>query len=84
MTETTKQELLKEYADDDYLTADELDELGLGPVSENGELCSTDEMREEGWVFRLRGDDSEVSGYLVEDVDSMPAGSILHYLNQTA
>ncbi len=83
MTEqTTKQEILGSHAGDEYLTADELDGLGLEPTSESGTPCSTDEMREEGWIFRLTSDENEVSGYLVESMGSMEAGSILHYLNE--
>ncbi len=81
MTEqTTKQEVLGSHADDEYLTADELDGLELEPMSESGAPCSTGEMREEGWIFRLTSDENEVSGYLVESMDSTPSGSILHYL----
>jgi hypothetical protein len=80
----TKQEILGKYINDEYLLPGELDELGLEPVSESGVTCTTDEMREEGWIFRLASseDADEVQGYVVESMDVMPAGSVLHSLAQ--
>ena len=78
MTEqTTRQEILAKYADDQYLTADEMDELGISPQN-----VTTDEMRDEGWIFRLTSDEEEVTGYLVENMDSMEAGSILYTVEE--
>lgn len=76
---TQGRELLGEYYDRDHLTYDEVRELGLRAVTEDGDPVSQEEFQ--GKVFRFANRD-DASGYVVRSMEETGAGSTLAYLQR--
>ncbi len=70
-------EILGVYYEKEHLTHEEIDELGLKVVTENGETISPEEMR--GMIFRI-ADPDEPNGYVVRSMEDRDAGTVLCYL----
>lgn len=74
---STGRELLGDHYDDEHLTHEEIEELGLKVVTEDGETVPTGELR--GKIFRIEGRD-DASGYVVRPTESTGTKTILCYL----
>jgi hypothetical protein len=74
---STGRELLGEHYDDEHLTYQEIQGLGLKVVTEKGELVPTDELQ--GKIFRIV-DRDEASGYVVSPTESTGTATVLCYL----
>jgi hypothetical protein len=70
-------ELLKDHYDDEHLTYEEIRELGLKVVTEEGETVPTEELR--GKFFRIE-DKDDASGYVVSPTESTGTRTVLCYL----
>ena len=70
-------ELLGEHYDDEHLTYEEIEGLGLKVVTEKGETIPTEELR--GKIFRIV-DRDDASGYVVSSMESTGTATVLCYL----
>lgn len=70
-------ELLGEHYDDEHLTREEIEALGLKVVTENGETLTPDDLQ--GKIFRIV-DRDEPSGYVVSSTESTGTSTTLCYL----
>lgn len=71
------QELLGEHYNDEHLTYEEINELGLEVVTEKGEAVPNEELR--GKIFRI-ADKDDASGYVVRTMEDEDAATVLCYL----
>jgi hypothetical protein len=74
---STGRELLGEHYDDEHLTYEEMQGLGLKVVTEDGEMVPFDELR--GKIFRIV-DKDDASGYVVSPTESTGTATVLCYL----
>jgi hypothetical protein len=74
-------ELLGERYQMDHLTYEEIGDLGLTVVTENGEIVSPEELR--GKIFRIV-DPDEPSGYVVRNMETTGEGTTLCYLQASS
>lgn len=70
-------QLLEERYERDHLTYEEIADLDLRVVTENGETVSAEELR--GKIFRIV-DRDEPSGYVVRNMETTGEGTTLCYL----
>lgn len=75
--ESHGRELLGEHYDDEHLTYEEIQELGLMVVTEKGETIPTQELQ--GKIFRI-ADRDDASGYVVSPTESTGTRTVLCYL----
>ena len=76
---STGQEVLKDHYGDDHLSHEEIENLGLRVVTENGEVVPDEEAR--GKAFRVV-DPDEPSGYLVRSTETTGQQTTLSYLQR--
>ncbi len=74
-------ELLGERYETDHLTYEEIADLDLRVVTENGEALSPEELR--GKIFRIV-DRDEPSGYVVRNMETTGEGTTLCYLQASS
>ena len=74
---STGRELLKDHYDDEHLTYEEIRELGVKVVTEEGETVPTEELR--GKIFRI-ADKDDASGYVVSPTEGTGTRTVLCYL----
>jgi hypothetical protein len=74
---STGRELLGEHYDDEHLTYEEMQVLGLKVVTEDGETVPFDELR--GKIFRIV-DKDDASGYVVSPMETTGTAMVLCYL----
>ena len=74
---STGREILGEHYDDEHLTYEEMQGLGLKVVTEAGETVPSDELR--GKIFRIV-DKDDASGYVVSPMESTGTATVLCYL----
>jgi hypothetical protein len=74
---STGRELLGEHYDDEHLTYEEMQVLGLKVVTEDGETVPFDELR--GKIFRIV-DKDDASGYVVSPMETTGTATVLCYL----
>ena len=74
---STGRELLGEHYDDEHLTYEEMQGLGLEVVTEDGETVPFDELR--GKIFRIV-DKDDASGYVVSPMETTGTATVLCYL----
>jgi hypothetical protein len=74
-------ELLGERYERDHLTYEEIEDLDLRVVTENGETVSPQELR--GKIFRIV-DRDEPSGYVVRNMETTGEGTTLCYLQASS
>jgi ribosomal protein S24E len=74
-------ELLRERYERDHLTYEEIEDLELTVVTENGETVSAEELR--GKIFRIV-DRDEPSGYVVRTMETTGEGTTLCYLQASS
>ena len=70
-------ELLGEHYDDEHLTYEEIEELGLKVVTEKGEAVPNEDLR--GKIFRI-ADRDDASGYVVSPMETTGTRRNLCYL----
>ncbi len=70
-------ELLGERYEEDHLTAEQITELGLKVVTEDGRILGAEELR--GKIFRIV-DRDEPSGYVVRNMETTGTSTVLCYL----
>ena len=76
---TQGRELLEEHYDKDYLTYDEVRDLGPRAVTEDGEPVAQEEFQ--GKFFRFANRD-DASGYLVRRIEETGQSTTLAYLQR--
>ena len=74
---STGKELLGEHYEDDHLSAEQIAELGLKVVTEDGRTVGAEELR--GKIFRVV-DRDEPSGYVVRNMETTGTSTTLYYL----
>ncbi len=74
---STGRELLGEHYEQDHLTYEEIDGLGLKVVTEDGRTLDSEDLR--GKIFRIV-DRDEPSGYVVKSMESTGTSTVLCYL----
>ena len=74
---STGKELLGEHYDVDHLTTEEIAGLGLKVITEDGRTLGPEELR--GRIFRIV-DRDEPSGYVVRNMETTGASTVLCYL----
>jgi ribosomal protein S24E len=74
-------ELLGERYERNHLTYEEIEDLDLRVVTENGETISPEELR--GKIFRIV-DRDEPSGYVVRNMETTGEGTTLCYLQASS
>ena len=74
---STGRELLGEHYDDEHLTYEEINELGLKVVTEDGETVPNEELQ--GKIFRIE-DKDDASGYVVSPTETTGTRTVLCYL----
>ncbi len=74
---STGRELLGEHYDDEHLTYEEIQGLGLRVITQHGEAVPNEELR--GKIFRI-ADKDDASGYVVSPTESTGTATILCYL----
>ena len=70
-------ELLGDHYEDEHLTHEEIEELNLQVVTEEGQLVGPEDLR--GRIFRIV-DRDEPSGYVVRNMESTGTSTVLCYL----
>lgn len=75
------QELLGEHYEDEHLTHEDLETLGLEVVTEDGGILSQEELR--GRIFRIENRD-EPSGYVVKNMEITGQSTTLCYLQKSS
>ena len=73
--------LLGEHYERDHLTYEEMEDLEVAAVTENGETISPEELR--GKIFRIV-DRDEASGYVVRNMETPEEGTTLCYLQASS
>src|ERR687885_789374 len=73
---STGRELLGEHYDDEHLTYEEIQGLGLRVITQHGEAVPNEELR--GKIFRIVDKDN-ASGYVVSPTESTGTATILCY-----
>jgi hypothetical protein len=74
---STGREILGEHYDDEHLTYEEMQGLGLKVLTEDGETVPFDELQ--GKIFRIV-DKDDASGYVVSPTESTGTATVLCYL----
>jgi ribosomal protein S24E len=74
-------ELLGKHYERDHLTYEEIEDLEVTVVTENGETISPEELR--GKIFRIV-DRDEPSGYVVRNMETTGEGTTLCYLQASS
>jgi hypothetical protein len=74
---STGRKILGEHYDDEHLTYEEMQGLGLKVVTEDGETVPFDELQ--GKIFRIV-DKDDASGYVVSPTESTGTATVLCYL----
>ena len=74
-------ELLRERYERDHLSYEEIEDLDLRVVTENGETVSAEQLR--GKIFRIV-DRDEPSGYVVRNMETTGKGTTLCYLQASS
>ncbi len=74
---STGKELLGEHYEEDHLSAEQIAELGLKAVTEDGLTVGSEELR--GKIFRIM-DRDEPSGYVVRNMETTGTSTVLCYL----
>jgi hypothetical protein len=74
---STGRELLKDHYEDEHLSFEEIEALGLKVVTENGETLDSEQLQ--GKVFRIV-DRDEPSGYVVRSMETTGQSTVLCYL----
>ncbi len=74
---STGKELLGEHYEEDHLSAEQIAELGLKVVTEDGLTVGSEELR--GKIFRIM-DRDEPSGYVVRNMETTGTSTVLCYL----
>ena len=74
---STGKELLGEHYEEDHLSAEQIAELGLKVVTEDGLTVGSEELR--GKIFRIV-DRDEPSGYVVRNMETTGTNTVLCYL----
>lgn len=70
-------EILGEYYENEHLTHEQVEELGLRVVTEEGETVPGEQLQ--GKVFRIQ-DRDDASGYVVSSMETMGTTTVLCYL----
>jgi len=70
-------EILGEHYNDEHLTYEEIQGLGLKVVTEGGEKVPAEELR--GKIFRI-SDRDDASGYVVSNMETTGTATLLCYL----
>jgi hypothetical protein len=78
---STGRELLGEHYEQDHLTYEEIEGLGLKVVTEDGRTLDSEDLR--GKIFRIQ-DRDEPSGYVVRSMESTGTSTVLCYLQTTS
>jgi hypothetical protein len=73
----TGRELLGEHYEQDHLTYEEIEELDLKVVTQDGRTLDSTDLR--GRIFRI-ADRDEPSGYVVRSMESTGTSTVLCYL----
>lgn len=73
--------LLGEHYGEEHITHEQIEELGLRVVTENGEIIPPEETQ--GKIFRIE-DPDEPSGFLVSNMESTGTSTILSYLQKAS
>ena len=79
MAQEEARRLLGDLYGEDHLTHEQIQELRLKVVTENGETIPPEETQ--GKVFRIE-DPDEMSGYLVSSTESTGQSTVLSYLQK--
>ena len=74
-------EILGEHYDNEYLSYEEIQELGLVVVTEKGETVPNEDLQ--GKIFRI-ADRDDASGYVVSPTESTGTRTVLCYLQQAS
>jgi hypothetical protein len=74
---STGRELLGEHYEQDHLTYEEIEELDLKVVTQDGRTLDSTDLR--GRIFRI-ADRDEPSGYVVRSMESTGTSTVLCYL----
>jgi hypothetical protein len=74
---STGRELLGEHYEQDHLTYEEIEELSLKVVTQDGRTLDYEDLK--GRIFRIV-DRDEPSGYVVRSMESTGTSTILCYL----
>ena len=74
---STGKELLGDHYNDEHLTSEEIEKLGLKLVTEDGETVPREELQ--GKIFRIE-DRDDASGYVVSSMESTGTKAVLCYL----
>lgn len=74
---STGRELLGEHYEQDHLTYEEIEELNLKVVTQDGRTLDSQDLR--GKIFRIV-DWDEPSGYVVRSMESTGTSTVLCYL----
>ena len=74
---STGREILGEHYGADHITHEQIEELGLRVVTEDGETMDAEEVR--GKIFRII-DPDEPSGYVVKSMETTGGSTTLSYL----
>lgn len=74
-------ELLGERYERDHLSYEQIEDLDLTAVTENGEIVPPEELR--GRIFRIV-DRDEPSGYVVRNMEATGEGTTLCYLQASS
>ena len=74
---STGKELLGEHYEEDHLSAEQIAELGLKVVTEDGRTVGSEELR--GKIFCIV-DRDEPGGYVVKNVETTGTSTTLCYL----
>jgi hypothetical protein len=74
---STGRELLGEHYEHDHLTYEEIEELDLKVVTQDGRTLDSTDLR--GRIFRI-ADRDEPSGYVVRSMESTGTSTVLCYL----
>ncbi len=76
---STGREILGEHYGEDHLTHEQIEELNLRVVTEDGEMMGPEELR--GKIFRIV-DPDEPSGYVVRSMETTGQSTTLSYLQR--
>jgi hypothetical protein len=74
---STGRELLGEHYEQDHLTYEEIEELDLKVVTQDGRTLDSTDLRDR--IFRI-ADRDEPSGYVVRSMESTGTSTVLCYL----
>ena len=74
---STGKELLGEHYEEDHLSAEQIAQLGLKVVTEDGQTVGPEALRSK--IFRI-ADRDDASGYVVSSMESTGTATVLCYL----